>query len=102
MSSLSCCYRLAGLELAVGSRLIGKRITLSRPRMESPGTALIARAGLCVRILVVGDPEDFLTGAVRVTVETVAVDSVVVATESGGAVAPFVVVDEATAVSAAD
>jgi hypothetical protein len=53
---------------------------------------------LLVPVLLEADPDDFLTGKVRVTVETDAVDSVVVASVS--TVAASVVVEEAFAVSA--
>jgi hypothetical protein len=91
---------LTGLELAVGSRRIGKRITLSRPRTESSGAAFVDRTELLVPVLLEADPDDFLTGKVRVTVESDAVDSVVVASVS--TVAASVVVEEAFAVSASD
>jgi hypothetical protein len=54
-------------------------------------------------VLLATDPDDFLTGEVRVTVETELVDSVVVASVSTGAAAPSVPVEEdAVAVSAPD
>ena len=48
------------------------------------------------------DADCFLGDAVRVTVDTVFVDSVVVASVSTGAVADEVAVEDAVAVSAAD
>jgi hypothetical protein len=52
--------------------------------------------------LVVTDPDDFLAGEPRFTVETDVVDSVVVASVSTEAGAASVAVEEAIAVSAAD
>ena len=63
---------------------------------------MVDRAELFVPDFCVTDPGDFLAGAVRVTVETDFVDSVVVASVSTGAVVASEAVDEAVAVSAAD
>jgi hypothetical protein len=89
------------LELAVGRRRIGKRITLSRPRTES----LPADTGDCTELfapfLLLTVPGDFLGGEVRVTVETEEVDAVVVASVSAEGDAAGAFDDEAMAVSAA-
>ena len=62
---------MTGLELAVGSRRMGKRITLSRPIIESLGAASLALTELLTPALRVVDPDDFLPDDVRVTVEDV-------------------------------
>jgi hypothetical protein len=93
---------LTGLELAVGSRRIGKRITLSRPRIESLPTGFAGRTELLRTVFCVAAVDDFLLPEeVRVTVDTDVVDSVVVATVSTGAVAAGVAAEEAAVVSAA-
>ena len=91
---------MIGVELAVGSRRMGKRITLSRPRMESLAAESIDRIELFAPILRVVDPDDFFADDVRVTVDDV-VTSVVVETVSTG-VADCVAVEAAVAVSPAD
>jgi hypothetical protein len=63
---------------------------------------VVDRAELFVPDFCVADPDDFLVGAVCVTVETDFVDSVVVASVSAGVVTASEAVDEAVAVSAAD
>jgi hypothetical protein len=63
---------------------------------------LVDRTELVVPVLVVTDPDDFLAGEARFTVETDVVDSVVVASVSTEAGAASVAVEEAIAVSAAD
>jgi hypothetical protein len=63
---------------------------------------VVDRAELFVPDFCVADPDDFLAGDVCVTVETVFVDSVVVASVSTGAPVASEAVDEAVAVSAAD
>jgi hypothetical protein len=50
---------------------MGKRITLSRPIIESLGAASPALTELFTPVLRVPDPEDFLPDDVRVTVEDV-------------------------------
>jgi hypothetical protein len=70
--------------------------------MESLGAVVVDRAELFVPDFCVADPDDFLVGEVRVTVETDFVDSVVVASVSTGGVVASEAVDEAVAVSAAD
>ena len=62
---------MTGLELAVGSRRMGKRITLSRPRIESLGAVSVDLTELFTPVLRVVDPDDFLPDDVRVTVEDV-------------------------------
>jgi hypothetical protein len=62
---------LIGLELAVGSRRMGKRITLSLPMIESLGAASVDLTELFTPVLRVVDPDDFLPNDVRVTVEDV-------------------------------
>jgi hypothetical protein len=63
---------------------------------------LVDRTELVVPVLFVTDPDDFLAGEARFTVETDVVDSVVVASVSTEAGAASVAVEEATAVSPAD
>jgi hypothetical protein len=79
---------------------MGKRITLSRPRMESLAAESLDRTELFAPVLRVVDPDDFFADDVRVTVDDV-VTSVVVETVSVG-VADCVAVEVAVAVSAAD
>jgi hypothetical protein len=78
---------LTGLELAVGSRRIGKRITLSRPRIESFATESVDRTELLEPVLRETDPDNFLPDDARVTLDSDVVDSVVVASVSTGDVA---------------
>jgi hypothetical protein len=92
---------LTGVDVAVGSRRIGKRITLSRPRMESFATESVGRTELLGAVLRAVDPGDFLRGVVRVVVDRVVVDEVVV-TSVSTTVAAGAAVEEAVAVSAAD
>jgi len=86
----------------VGSRRMGKRITLSRPRMESLAEESVDRTELLAPFLRVADPGDFLPDDVRVTVDDDVVTSVVVESVSTTGVAGRVAVEEAVAVSAAD
>jgi hypothetical protein len=79
---------------------MGKRITLSRPRMESLAEESFDRTEVFAPVLRVLDPGDFFADDVRVTVDDV-VTSVVVETVSTG-VADCVAVEAAVAVSAAD
>lgn len=81
---------------------MGKRITLSRPRMESFGEASVVRTELFTLVLRAVDPGDFFPGDVRVTVDDDEVTSVVVESVSTEGVAICVAVEEAVAVSAAD
>ena len=60
------------------------------------------RTELVAPVLVVTDPDDFLAGEVRFTVETDVVDSVVVVSVSTEAGADSAAVEEPIAVSAAD
>jgi hypothetical protein len=80
---------------------MGKRITLSRPRMESLAEESGARTDLSGPFLLVPDPVAFLPDVVRVTVEEV-VTSVVAETMSTRGVAACAAVEEAAAVSTAD
>ena len=86
---------------------MGKRITLSRPRIESLAEESVDLAELVVPVLGAADPDDFLPddflpGGVSVTVDTEAVDCVVVKSVSTGTTAACAAVEEAVAVSAAD
>ena len=78
---------MTGVEVAVGSRRIGKRITLSRPRMESFAIESAGRTELPETGLRATGPDDFLRGVVRVVVDWVVVDEVVVTSVSTGAAA---------------
>jgi hypothetical protein len=82
---------------------MGKRITLSRPRMESLAGESADRTELFPPVFRVVDPEDFFPDDLRVTVEDDAVvTSVVVEIVSTEGVATCAAVDDAVAVSAAD
>jgi hypothetical protein len=82
---------------------MGKRITLSQPRMESLAEDSVDRTELFTPVLRVVGPDDFFRGDVRVTVEDDVVTWVVVVeSESPVGVASCVAVEEAVAVSAAD
>jgi hypothetical protein len=80
---------------------MGKRITLSRPRMESLAVESVDRTELFAPVLWVVGPDDFFLDDVRVTVDDV-VTSVVVESVSSRGVAACIAVEEAAAVSAAD
>jgi hypothetical protein len=81
---------------------MGKRITLSRPSMESLAEESVDRTELFAPFLRVADPGAFLPDDVRVTVDDDDVTSVVVESVSTTGVAACVAVEEAVAVSAAD
>ncbi len=81
---------------------MGKRITLSRPRMESLAEESVDRTALFAPVLPVVDPDDFFPDDVRFTVDDDVVTSVVVETVSTRGVAAWLAVEEAVAVSAAD
>ena len=82
---------------------MGKRITLSRPRMlGSFADESVDRAFLFWSALRVVDTGDFFPDDLRVTVDDDVVTSVVVETVSTRGVAICAGVDEAAAVSAAD
>ena len=82
---------------------MGKRITLSRPRMlGSFADESVDRAFLFESPLRVGDTGDFFPDGLRVTVDDDVVTSVVVETVSTRGVAICAGVDEAAEVSAAD
>ena len=81
---------------------MGKRITLSRPRIESFAEGSADRTALFVPVLRVVGPDDFFPDDLCVTVEDDDVVTVVVETVSAGGVATCVTLDEAVAVSAAD
>jgi hypothetical protein len=82
---------------------MGKRITLSRPRIESLAVGSADRTAFFVPVLRVLGPDDFFPDDLCVTVEDDdVVTTVVVETVSAGEVATCVRLDEALAVSAAD
>src|ERR1700694_354272 len=82
---------------------MGKRITLSRPRIESFAPESADRTALFVAVLRAMGPDDFFPDDLCVTVEDDDVlTTVVVETVSAGGVATCVTLDEAVAVSAAD
>ena len=82
---------------------MGKRITLSRPRMESLAAGSVVRTELLVPVLRVVDPDAFFPDDVRLTVvDEVVTPVVLVETASTVGVATRVGAEEAVAVSAAD
>lgn len=82
---------------------MGKRITLSRPRIESFAEGSADRTAFFVPDLRVVGPDDFFPDDLCITVEDDDVETtVVVETVSAGGVATCVTLDEAVAVSAAD
>jgi hypothetical protein len=81
---------------------MGKRITLSRPRIESFAEGSADRTAFFMPVLLVVGP-DFFPDDLCITVEDDdVVTTVVVETVSAGGVATCVTLDEAVAVSAAD
>ncbi len=84
----------------MGRRRIGKRITLSRPRIESRGDVTPDLTELVVPVFGLTGPDDFFPDDFRLTVETLVVDSEVAASVSTGTLAACAAVDDA--VSAAD